>query len=770
VLLAVDLVVLDGHEPPWTWLAFAAGAVVGGAAMVVRRGRCRARLARSAGRSAPAAGLAQGDAAPLVPTVLPPPPLPFVGRDRYVEAVEQALRRPGAGRPVVVISGDAGIGKSALALHVAHRVAGCYRDGQLFGQLTAPATASWGKAEQLAVSETETVLRSFVSTLQKTGEQPAADFSDCSRVYDRLTAKRAMLVVLDDVPAGADITALLPTGESCAVLVTTRDERPNVEAALTVGLRPLQPQEGVRLLSDLLGPDRVTTEQQDAALTIVESSGALPLALRLAGTSLAARPSWSLPLVVELLERERQQAGLAPAGDDTAFDLAYLLLPQMQRRALGLLGLCESADFEPWMLKALLRDPDVDDGAAGRIADRLCVAGMVERSSDDLSGMPGFRVLDRVWAYAVQRARASADLAPGEARAFVAKEKERRDRLDPFRLLRSDVCQSMAAGELSDAMTRAKEVLSLARERDERREIGLALAALAELHSELGNMGEAEEFAEQAIANPSPDARVRGLRCRAVRSRRLRQLANAEDDLDLALGMVPDDDAGERVRLLRDLAWVKALQRDTAAGARIVEQARVLCTERLRNGQRQLPGVLSSSAAVHREAGDLRAARRDLAEAALVAERNDLHLWRAWIDQALGRTALQDRDVRAAKEAAQRGGDRFDRMRHRYGRAHCRLLIGECLLAEGDTAAAVAVLDEALETFGNCGDQWAAAHTSSILAEVQARQGRTEDAAMLASAARRAFAELGDRAQETSAQMLLAELGKRATALAPATR
>jgi hypothetical protein len=57
------------------------------------------------------------------------------------------------------------------------------------------------------------------------------------------------------------------------------------------------------------------------------------------------------------------------------------------------------------------------------------------------------------------------------------------------------------------------------------------------------------------------------------------------------------------------------------------------------------------------------------------------------IDQALGWTALQDRDVRAA-EAATGGGDRSDRMRHRYGKAHCRLLISECLLAEGDTAAA----------------------------------------------------------------------------------
>ncbi|MFG2846305.1 BTAD domain-containing putative transcriptional regulator [Kitasatospora sp. NPDC048296] len=206
------------------------------------------------------------------PSQLPSDIPDLVGRAGLARQAEQALRAAG-GSPVVGLSGPAGSGKSALAVHVAHAAQDAFPDGQLY--------ASGG--------EPGTVLAAFLRAL---GERPAgcAPVGELVERYRAALEGRRVLVVLDGVP---DPAPLLPATSGCAAVVTGAEPGvlPGDAVRLTVGA--LEPHDAHELLARIVGVERISREPA-AVAELAEICGHLPVLLRTAATRLAARPWWSV--------------------------------------------------------------------------------------------------------------------------------------------------------------------------------------------------------------------------------------------------------------------------------------------------------------------------------------------------------------------------------------------------------------------------------------------------------------------------------------------
>jgi tetratricopeptide (TPR) repeat protein len=736
-----------GSLPEWGILVYVAIYVAGalsGVLVVLLLRRLQRRRARpgvsTAGALSSAVAQPEEHRAFLTPLELPPPPRHFVGRTAEIAQIVDYLRSPAADGPrTVVIPGPPGIGKSALAVRVAHQVVDDYADGVLYA------------AFHGAPGDLENVSGDLVSALLGQGDRVPDAVPARLELFRELTRHRRVLVVLDGVDESAYVGQLLPAGPGCAALVTSRVPQLQLQPGQLrlPPPRPLPETDAVSLLGAIVGQDRVS-QQETAARQIVRALGGHPLAVQLAGALLAGRPFLDLRIPVK---RIRLGAGsvLARGRPFTgSLDMIYVLLTAEEQRAVRLMPLLAAQTFAPWMLAALL---DVPQGTAWRIADRLVAAGLVERSRDDTSGVPEFRVLDHVWAYV--RARPDAGDDDADAPLRLRRVLERRSELRPEHLLRSEAYVLAGRGALSPALNRARDALALAREHDPD-SAGLALAALAELTLELGGLDEAEELAGEAGKSRDVDGRVRALRCLGGVERRRRQLPAAAGHIQEGLELVPARDSGERTRLLCELAVIHALDRRYEDGRSAAEAAALVCRGRRDGGRRHLAGVLYARGTVEYHSGELAAARTYLGEAAELARQQDLPLSEGWIDHALGLVAVAGGDPDEAVQATSRALDKFSGLLHRYGTAHCRVLLARAELERHLPEAAVALLEDGLDAFHKCGDRWVEADTSLLLAEVQHSLCRDDQARAAARVAVRLFDGLGDHDRAAEARALLA--------------
>ncbi|MEU6259266.1 BTAD domain-containing putative transcriptional regulator [Streptomyces sp. NPDC047043] len=221
------------------------------------------------------------DPAPAVPqpprpAQLPPPPAHFTGRTSTLDDLRGTLE-PGRTPAVAVISGMAGVGKSALALHVAHELRDRFPDGQLYVNLhgATPGMTPLSSAQALTA-----LLRDLGTEPRHIPEHPDA----AAALLRSLLAPTHTLLVLDDAASAAQVRPLLPAGSGCAVIVTSRSPLTALDGARRFPLTPLSGEESAALLRAVSGRDGL-----DAAHPLVELTGRLPLALRIVAARLAAR-------------------------------------------------------------------------------------------------------------------------------------------------------------------------------------------------------------------------------------------------------------------------------------------------------------------------------------------------------------------------------------------------------------------------------------------------------------------------------------------------
>ncbi|MFJ1605724.1 BTAD domain-containing putative transcriptional regulator [Streptomyces sp. NPDC088253] len=225
---------------------------------------------------------ASAEPAPPRPAQLPPPPGHFTGRTevrRELNVALDAARHPGSAAPaVVVISGMAGVGKSALALHVAHGLRERFPDGQLYVNLhgATPGMTPLTPGQALAA-----LLRDLGAEPRRIPEHPDA----AAALLRSMLAPTRTLMVLDDAAHAAQVRPLLPAGTGCAVIVTSRSPLTALDGARRFPLAPLSVEDSAALLRAVSG----RVDGLDGAHPLVELTGRLPLALRVVAARLAAR-------------------------------------------------------------------------------------------------------------------------------------------------------------------------------------------------------------------------------------------------------------------------------------------------------------------------------------------------------------------------------------------------------------------------------------------------------------------------------------------------
>jgi DNA-binding SARP family transcriptional activator/tetratricopeptide (TPR) repeat protein len=385
-----------------------------------------ARVLRGDPAPAPTPDLAPAPAAAPGPEPVPagglaavtlPYDLPdFAGR------VAELDRLLAAGPAVVItaIDGMAGVGKTALAVHAAHRLAAAYPDGRLFCDLHAHTAGSAPLDPAAALHRLLRMAGAAPDTIPDGLDERAAR-------WRAELAGRRVLVVLDNAASAAQVRPLLPGSPDCLVLVTSRRRLGVVEGATVLSLDVLPAADALALFAAVAGADRVAAEPA-AAAEVVELCGRLPLAVRIAATRLAHRPQWTVAALAGRLRARPAELALADRGVAAAFALSYADLPAAGQRLFRLLGRHPGADFDAWSVAALadLTVRAAEDGLEALVdahllrpagPDRYTFHDLLRAYARDL-GPADAAAAARLHDFYLAAATAATDLVGREARRF----------------------------------------------------------------------------------------------------------------------------------------------------------------------------------------------------------------------------------------------------------------------------------------------------------------------------------------------------------------
>jgi tetratricopeptide (TPR) repeat protein len=324
---------------------------------------------------------------------LPPDTRDFTGRAEQVGEVTRLIAAAAASSetalPIVCLSGQAGVGKTTLAIHVAHRISGEFPDGQLYANLRGTDARGQDPAE---------VLAGFLRELGVDGSDIPEGLDERARMYRAQLAGRSMLVLLDNAADEAQVRPLLPGSLGCAVLVTSTSRMAALAGATAVPLDLMPPGQSTELLTAIIGAARAYSEPE-AIGEIARLCGYLPLALRIAGARLVSRPAWKISWFATRLGDESRRLDLLKAGDleiRASFGLSYNSRDGAEQLAFRMLGLL-AADFPAWNLAALI-ETDADE--AEQLLEQLVDAVLVDVAGVDASGLIRYRLHDLLRAFA----------------------------------------------------------------------------------------------------------------------------------------------------------------------------------------------------------------------------------------------------------------------------------------------------------------------------------------------------------------------------------
>jgi DNA-binding SARP family transcriptional activator/tetratricopeptide (TPR) repeat protein len=326
----------------------------------------------------------------VVPRQLPIGTADFVGRDECVaEGAWLLSREQRTAAPVVVVTGPGGVGKTALAIHIAHRVAARYPGGQLFLELSDAAGHHLEPEELLGQ-----VLRAFGVTTMPEGRAERAG------LYRTLVGERRVLLVLDDARDEAQIRDLVPGYPGCAVLVTSRRRLPDIDGVHHLPtLGPLDAAQATEMFHRVVRRSGVDPyAEPEATRRLVELCAGLPLALSIVAALRARDPGRTTADIVARLQRQ-SVAGFVYGDRSVARSIGVgfdRLDPHAQTLFLGL-GLLKLPDFAVWTAAAIL---DGSDGDSADVLLRLAGSHMIQPAG---AGMR-YRFHDLTRQYARHRA------------------------------------------------------------------------------------------------------------------------------------------------------------------------------------------------------------------------------------------------------------------------------------------------------------------------------------------------------------------------------
>ena len=284
------------------------------------------------------------------PRQLPTDTADYIGGEPLVAGIEAVLGDGSGPARVVVIVGRPGIGKSAAATHIGHRLGDDHvPDGQLYCDLRGTGPDPVTPRE---------VLGRFLRALGIPGLMIPDSLDERAETYRTVLATRRVLIVLDNAASESQVGPLIPGAGRSLVIVTSRTRLTGLPGAHWIELDILDAPSALKLLGQVIGPHRVAGERE-AALALARTVGGLPLALRIVAARLAARPHWSLASMVERLANERRRLDELAHGDMTvraSLSLTHDGLGWADRRLLRLLSLAQGPTLPGWLAGALLDD------------------------------------------------------------------------------------------------------------------------------------------------------------------------------------------------------------------------------------------------------------------------------------------------------------------------------------------------------------------------------------------------------------------------------
>lgn len=698
---------------------------------------------------------------------LPPDTAGFVGRAELFRRVEERLAAPGV--PVVVLTGAPGVGKSAFTVKAAHRLRDRFPDGQLFVRLNGAGGAPREPAEVLA-------------ELLVALDVPAPALPDGvearSAAFRAQLADRAMLVVLDDAAGPDQVRPLLPGTAGCAVLISSRQQLVQVEGAQSLRVPPLGADDGIALLSSILGAERAGTDKA-AVGAIAGACGGLPLALRVAGARLAARESLPLSSLARRLSDERHRLDELTMGDlevRATFGPSYEALPADAATAFRRLGLLGATDVASWTVGVLA------DGDGERLVERLVEANLLDEVGLDATGEPRYRLHDLLAVYAAELVRAEDEQVVAAAmRRYV------------------DLLMTLVEAAVEDWVGGDEQPLQpvVASTMLDRAEIERLVATYEKfLVAEMVNIDRAityclrENWVEDA-ANLADRAfyfldiyyshdRVLQLRelVREAAFANGNELVAWRSHLDLmnqkVTRGVTDEVLTEYARCidafeaigaqaeltvaLGALTYYKMLQSgkpQVALAERAVAAARA-------SGVRRL---LSSSL---RELGTMLAADGRYPESVRVMD-EALALTRgggadetATVLSRIGANALANGDLERASAASREALELITKRAESRGIAYCTAQVAQIDLALGDAGLALAGAEKALSLFEGLGERRGTVRAVAVLVEATLALGLSGKVIDMATAALENYADAGDAAAEERLRAALAEARRKA--------
>jgi DNA-binding SARP family transcriptional activator/Flp pilus assembly protein TadD len=327
----------------------------------------------------------------------------FTGREVELSQLFAVASSTSTAVAITAVDGMAGIGKSALVLHAAHRLAERYPDGRLYLHLRAhdPNRSPVDPADGLE------------ALLRLVGEDPQRipmTLEERAALWRARLASRRALIVLDDVADPDQVRPFLPGASGCFVLITSRHRLTGLDGVRPLSLDLLASNEAARLFRQIVGHDRPLDAR--AVDEVVQLCGHLPLAITIVANQLRHRPARAVGDLAARLSGARDRLADMQAGDNhltTAFELSYRALSPVRRRAFRRLGLHVGADLGADAAAALIGCAPAE---AGRVLEELIDRHLVE---EPRAGRVRFHDLLRVFA----RERAAAEESSEEPQRVV---------------------------------------------------------------------------------------------------------------------------------------------------------------------------------------------------------------------------------------------------------------------------------------------------------------------------------------------------------------
>ncbi|HWO67557.1 MAG TPA: BTAD domain-containing putative transcriptional regulator, partial [Umezawaea sp.] len=660
------------------------------------------------------------------PAAAPEEPLPgrlpgdlsdFVGREALARRVVEliASEDPGTAVPIVTLSGPAGVGKTSLAVHVAHQLRDRFPDGRLYVDLR-----GYGLGPPTATVD---VLARFLRALGVPPQQIPLEAEEQSTLFRSLLTGRRMLLVLDNASAPDQVRPLLPGAASCPVIVTSRGDLRGLIAmngARRLPVEALEPAESVALLTGILGAGSDSESVEELARRCAH----LPLALRVAAANVATTSGGTVASYLAELPADEPLA---------AVDLAYAALPPEQQRLFRLLSLVPGNDFTA---EAAANVADVDVPVATRLLARLNDVQLLLRPS------PGrYQFHDQLMLFAARRRAAQDDESEQQAA---------RVRLLEFYVRSVDRCAELLYPDLLRLPSGEAKSVRLPR-------ITVAPQALRWLDGERANLTEAIRSAtEQGPASMSwrlADA-LRGYLWIGkhvsewlVTARYGLHAAHEERNLPAEAAMHGN---------LGTLHWKLG---EFATSASHYEQALEL--HRSLGNTSSEAGSLNNLGLVHMESGDLAAARRVLRLSLdLMSGPDGMVTARSTILISLGMLAIETGHLAEAYTHLTESLKISSTHGLKGSEATCRNFLGVVLRLRGEPRAALEQLETALAVSLEVGAKEATARVLESTAVTMVALGEPVAALAVAGRALDELAESGDQQTTTNVLVVMADANR----------